>query len=73
MGQALLRYVLELAVEQRDSLGCIGVVTDVKQEAVSFHERYGFAPLEGVREGALHGEPTPMFLPMATITAALEG
>lgn len=27
----------------------------------------GFATLAGVREGALHGDPTPMFLPVRTI------
>ncbi len=50
----------------------MGVVTDAKPDAVAFYERYGFVPLEGVREGALHGEPTPMFLPVATIAAALK-
>ena len=38
VGSALLRHVLSLALEQRDALGCIGVVTDAKPE-----------PLEGVR------------------------
>ena len=35
-----------------------------------FFKRFGFAPLQGVREGALHGASTPMFLPVATIAAA---
>ena len=38
---------------------------------IGVYEKLGFAPLEGVREGALHGEPTPMFLAMDTIVAAL--
>ena len=70
VGQALLGHVLDLAVKQHESLGCIGVVTDAKPDAVSFYERYGFSPLEGVRNGALHGESTPMFLSMENIIAA---
>jgi hypothetical protein len=57
----------QLAPDQRDRLGCVGVVTDAKPDAVAFYERYGFVPLEGVREGALHGDPTPMFLAIRTI------
>lgn len=67
VGRALLGYVLKLALDQRDRLGCVGVVTDAKPDAAAFYKRYGFVPLEGVREGALHGDPTPMFLPIGTI------
>jgi GNAT superfamily N-acetyltransferase len=70
VGRALLRHVLDLALIQRDSLGCIGVVTDAKPNAVTFYERYGFEPLEGVREGALHGEATPLFLPLGAADEA---
>jgi len=71
IGKALLRHVLALAVEQRDRLGCMGVVTDAKPDAVSFYRSLGFAPLAGVREGLLHGEPLPMFLAIGAITSAL--
>jgi GNAT superfamily N-acetyltransferase len=71
IGRALLRHVLALAVEQRDRLGCIAVVTDAKPEAVRFYQTLGFVPVDGVREGLLHGEPVPMFLAMDTIAAAL--
>ena len=70
VGSALLRHVLSLALEQRDSLGCIGVVTDAKPEALAFYTRYGFEPLEGVREGALHGGPVPLFLPLGAVAEA---
>jgi len=73
LGTALLRQVLTLAVLQRDHMGCVGVVTDAKPEAVSFYERLGFVALDGVREGLLHGEPQPMFLAIGTIAKALEG
>lgn len=36
-GRALLRHVLALALDPRDSFGCIGVVTDAKPEAVAFY------------------------------------
>jgi GNAT superfamily N-acetyltransferase len=72
VGRALLRHVLALALGQRDSVGCVGVVTDAKPEAATFYARYGFAPLEGVREGALHGGATPLFLAVGAVAAARE-
>jgi len=69
LGKALLRHVLDLALDQRDRLGCIGVVTDAKPDAVSFYERLGFIALDDVREGLVVGEPLPMFLDIATIAA----
>ena len=71
IGKALLRHVLRLALEQRDRLGCVGVVTDAKPEAARFYQGLGFIPLEGAREGLLVGEPLPMFLGIETIAAAL--
>ena len=73
IGKSLLRHVLALAVEQRDRIGCVGVVTDAKPEAVSFYQGLGFVRVEGVREGLLHGEPMPMFLAVDTIAKALGG
>lgn len=70
IGRALLHHVLRLALQQRDSLGCIGVVTDAKPDAVTFYERYGFQSLGELKEGSLQGEPVPMFLPIETIAAA---
>lgn len=70
IGTALLRHVLRLALEQRDRLGCIGVVTDAKPESQPFYARLGFQRLDGVREGLLLGEPLPMFLAIDTIAAA---
>jgi hypothetical protein len=62
-----------VAIDQRDRLGCIGVVTDAKPDAIGFYESLGSEPLIGVREGVLHGEPTPMFLPIDTVASALGG
>lgn len=72
LGRALLRHVLLLSIAQRDSLGCIGVVTDAKDEARAFYEALGFVALAGVREGLVAGEPTPMFLGMESIIAVAE-
>lgn len=71
IGKALLRHILGMAVHQRDELGCVGVVTDAKPEAVAFYESLGFTRVDDVREGLLHGEPAPMFLAIDTIAAAL--
>ena len=73
IGKALLRHVLTLAVEQRDRIGCVGIVTDAKPAAASFYQQLGFVAVDGVREGLLQGEPTPMFLAIDTIARSLEG
>jgi GNAT superfamily N-acetyltransferase len=73
IGKALFRYVLALSLKQRDQIGCVGVVADVKRNAVPFYEALGFAPVEGVREGLLVGEPLPMFLGIDAIAAASPG
>jgi GNAT superfamily N-acetyltransferase len=71
IGKALLRHVLRLALEQRDRLGCVGVVTDAKPEAMAFYAALGFEVLDGVREGLLVSEPRPMFLGIETIAMSL--
>lgn len=73
LGRALLRHVLKLALDQRDRIGCIGVVTDAKPGAVTFYEQLGFESVADVREGLLHGEPLPMFLSIGTIASVVEG
>ena len=73
IGKALIRHVFALAVDQRDKVGCVGVVTDAKPDAVSFYEAIGFVALAGLREGALHGEPTAMFLTLESIVTATDG
>lgn len=69
-GKALVRHTLRLALVQRDQAGCVGVVTDAKPGAVAFYQGLGFAALDGVGEGTLHGDATPMFLGIAAIAAA---
>ena len=73
IGTGLLRHVLRLALDQRERLGCVGLIVDAKPDAVAFYEKLGFVAVEGVREGVLHGEPLPMFLAIGSIAAVLEG
>jgi GNAT superfamily N-acetyltransferase len=72
IGKALLRYVLLLALQMKTEVGCVGVLTDAKPEAVGFYRRYGFVELNQIVEGTLHGDPTPMFLPLRQIESALK-
>ena len=53
-------------------MGCVGVVADVKPDAVPFYAALGFVAVDGVREGLLSSEPLPMFLAIETVAAALE-
>lgn len=72
LGYALVRHVLKMALSQRDQVGCVGVVTDAKPTAPPFYEGLGFTPLAGIREGLLHGDPSPTFLDIKTIAAAVD-
>jgi len=71
IGGLLLRYALTLAVNMSEEVGCIGVIVDAKEAAVSFYARYGFEPFS-VREGGSNARPMPqpMFLPLGSIPGA---
>lgn len=70
IGKQLLRYCLELAEKMRDEFGCVGILVDAKQSAVSYYEQFGFGPVELV-EGLSPGVPkqTPMFLALSSVPA----
>ena len=55
-----------MALDQRERLGCVGVVTDAETEVVAFYQALGFSALDDVGEGLLVGEPLPMFLGIET-------
>lgn len=68
VGAALLRYVLGLALRQRDELGCVGIVVDAKPGADAFYTHYGFTPmhvLEG--ESLIRPAATMMFLAIGSV------
>jgi len=73
VGRLLLRAMLELALEMRDRVGCLGVLVDAKPDAVAFYSALGFKPIELV-SGALGDRPEPvaMFLPIGKIAAAVK-
>ena len=71
IGRALLAHVLSLALDQRERLGCVGVVVDAKADAIPFYLSLGFSTLDGVREGLLASEAQPLFLDIATIAASV--
>jgi GNAT superfamily N-acetyltransferase len=68
LGEALLRFSIELAEQMRDELGCVGLLVDAKRGAVTFYERYGFQTLSIV-EGAAGSkpEPIPTFLALGSV------
>jgi GNAT superfamily N-acetyltransferase len=71
IGRLLLRGTLELALDLRDRVGCVGVVVDAKPEAVDFYTGLGFKPMPLI-SGSLGDRPEPiaMFLPIREIAAA---
>jgi GNAT superfamily N-acetyltransferase len=71
IGRLLLRAMLELALEMRNRIGCIGVIVDAKPDAVPFYLSLGFKPVDLV-SGALSDRPEPiaMFLPIGQIALA---
>ena len=71
VGSALTRHVLELALTQRDAIGCLGVVVDAKPASVAFYAKLGFVDLDVPREGQLVGDPRPMFLALEVLAKAV--
>lgn len=69
IGKQLLGHVLRVAVQQKKTVGCVGVVVDAKEEAIAFYQKFGFKVLEDVIEGVLRGSPPPhpMYLPVQSI------
>jgi len=45
LGKRLLRECALLALEQADRVGCVGLATKAKEEAIPFYRRFGFVEL----------------------------
>jgi GNAT superfamily N-acetyltransferase len=71
VGAQLLRFVLEIALDMAQRVGCAGVVVDAKPGAVEFYAKYGFAAFD-VLEGESEARPraTPMWLPIDAVKRA---
>ena len=62
----------KLAVEQKERVGCIGVVVDAKVDAVKFYQQLGFVELDMIRGlSKTHPLPIPMFMAIQTIQKAI--
>jgi hypothetical protein len=69
----LLRYVFTLALEMSEKVGCAGLLVDAKPSAVPYYAGFGFE-LAGPVEGQLldRPEPSPMFLALQKVRAAID-
>lgn len=71
IGKLLLKTMLQLALEQRDRMGCVGVVADAKPHAVAFYASLGF---ENISNSKLSGSSPlcPMFLPLSVVERSVK-
>jgi GNAT superfamily N-acetyltransferase len=71
VGAQLLRFVLLLALDMADRVGCAGVVVDAKPGAIEFYAKYGFAAFEVIEgESEARPRPTSMWLPISAVKRA---
>jgi len=72
VGKELMFSAFKLAVEQKERVGCIGVVVDAKVDAVKFYQQLGFVELDMIRGlSKTHPLPIPMFMAIQTIQKAI--
>jgi len=72
LGMQLLRFILAVAIPMANDYGCVGVDDDAKPEAVAFYEKYGFIAVDMIEgQSDARPQPTPMFLSMRAIRAAV--
>jgi GNAT superfamily N-acetyltransferase len=64
LGRRLLKQALVLTKQASTQMGCFGLYLDADAKAVGFYQKLGFVMLEGNRSPA----PSPMFIPVASIT-----
>ncbi len=71
VGLALVRFVLDMALEQAQMAGCVGVVVDAKPAAVTFYKKLSFCEIQFVKgHSGSRPRPTPMFLGIKVIRKA---
>ncbi len=69
IGRKLLKAMFQLALEQKERFGCVGVVVDAKKEAVAFYKKLGFTKLQIMNQKHYH-DLIGMFLPIGSIAQA---
>jgi GNAT superfamily N-acetyltransferase len=68
IGERLLIDAMQRVVDAADLVGCVGIIVDAKDaDAESFYAKYDLVALE------TEGWPRRMFVPLATVRAALAG
>lgn len=73
IGKELIFSAFKLAIEQKNILGCIGVVVDAKKSAIKFYQKLGFVEIDIIKGlSKIRPLPTPMFLPIQTIQKAFQ-
>ncbi len=63
----LIKHVLKLALEQKKSFGCIGILVDAKKDAINYYTRLGFIHLEEIEKSHRNLHSTLMYLSIKTI------
>ena len=67
VGKALLKFVLNLTLKQKEQFGCFGLVVDAKEESISFYEQFGFISFD-LKVGVLDIRPFAQSMFLATKT-----
>lgn len=62
VGKLLLSAACRLAVAVDEQVGCLGILVDAKEKAISWYQKRNFVPLEAATGDAGHRWPVPMFL-----------
>ena len=46
IGERLLKFGIEKAIELKERYGCVGIVVDAKEDAIDFYKNYGFVIMQ---------------------------
>ncbi len=63
IGEKLLKFGIEKAIELKERYGCVGIVVDTKEDAMDFYKKYGFVTMQTLEKHST----TPMYLSIKTI------
>jgi len=72
IGLSLIKMVFQVALEQKMSVGCMGVVVDAKEDAIAFYKKLGFQELES-KTGSVKRYPMTkmMFISISLLAKSL--